>query len=127
MTTPDEREQRRLEYNRLNREKGGTLGPYAPPTVKTAITPEHVDSTDYLHISGMLSYPAWKRYASRRGYEWFQPFMEPQWVAWWIEVLKQSDDSPDLFPHGKWASIQYLQGKLAAIAAGERFSEESKP
>lgn len=28
---PDEREKKRLAYNKLNREKGGTLGPYAPP------------------------------------------------------------------------------------------------
>jgi hypothetical protein len=69
------------------------------------------------------TYKALDALASRRGWEWFQPCMEPAWVAWLIEILKQSDDDPVLFPHGKWATIQQLQGWIAAMAAGERHQE----
>jgi hypothetical protein len=78
--------------------------------------------SDSINMREMHSYPDWERFARRRNYEWFQPIMEPEWVAWWIEILKQSEDVPDLFPHGKWASIQRLQAKLSVVAAGERFA-----
>lgn len=78
--------------------------------------------SDSINMREMHSYPDWERYARRRDYEWFQPQMEPQWVAWWVEILKQSEDTPELFPHGKWASIQRLQAKLAVEAASERFA-----
>lgn len=68
------------------------------------------------------TYRCLEQLARRRGWEWFQPCTEPEWVCWLIEILKQSDDDPNLFPHGKWATIQNLQGLVAAAAAGERHS-----
>src|SRR5580700_170867 len=81
--------------------------------------------SDSIHMQGLLSWYALKAFGERRGYEWLQPYTEPQWVAWLIEILKQSDDDESLFPHGKWATIQHLQGKVAAMAAGERHSRET--
>lgn len=69
----------------------------------------------------LLSYATIEKFARMRGYEWYQPVMEPQWVAWLIEILKQSPDTPELFPHSKWATIQRLQNLIAVAAAGERF------
>lgn len=75
----------------------------------------------------LWSYEAIEKFARRRGYEWYQPVMEPQWVAWLIEILKQSEDIPELFPHGKWATIQRLQNLLCAAAAGDRFKSVQAP
>lgn len=83
--------------------------------------------SDSINMKELHSYHAFKAFAGRRGYGWFQEFTEPQWVAWFIEILKQSDDDPLLFPNGKWATIQHLQGKVAAMAAGERHSDEFVP
>lgn len=80
------------------------------------------EGSDAIHIGGMLSYRALEKFAYRRQWDWFQKWIEPQWLAWLIEILKQSDDDADLFPHGKWATIQILQGKVAVAAAGERHS-----
>ena len=77
-----------------------------------------------INIGAMGSYYAWKRFADSRGYEWFQAEMEPEWCAWLLQILKQSDDDPRLFPFGKWASLQHLEGKVAAMAAGERRTYE---
>jgi hypothetical protein len=82
--------------------------------------------SDFINMREMHSYPDWERFARRRNFEWFQPQMEPQWVCWWTEILKQSEDLPELFPHGKWASIQQLQGKVAVAAAEERFKLEMR-
>ena len=76
---------------------------------------------DLIHVGGLLSWSAIRNFGSIRGYEWIQAWMEPQWVAWLTEILKQSDDDPLLFPHGKWATIQHLQDKVAAMAASQRF------
>lgn len=83
--------------------------------------------SDSINMKDLLSWHALKSFANSRGYEWFQVWTEPQWVAWLIEILKQSDDDPLLFPHGKWATIQHLQGKVAAMAAGERFTTMREP
>lgn len=76
--------------------------------------------SDAINMKELLSWHALKAFAVRRDYEWLQELTEPQWVCWLTEILKQSDDDEQLFPHGKWATIQHLQGKVAAIAAGER-------
>jgi len=83
--------------------------------------------SDSINMQELFSWHALKAFAQRRDWEWFQPWTEPQWVAWLIEILKQSDDDPLLFPHGKWATIQHLQGKVAAMAAGERYRQETEP
>jgi hypothetical protein len=76
---------------------------------------------DHIYIGDMHSFHAWAAFAERRGWdEWFHSWIASEWLCWFIEVLKQSDDDPTLFPHGKWASIQVLQGEVAAAAAGFR-------
>ena len=82
---------------------------------------------DLIHIGEMLSYPDWERLANQRDWgEWFHKWISPEWLAWFIAILKQSDDDPEIFTHGKWASIQVLEGKLCAAAAGERFSVRAR-
>jgi hypothetical protein len=79
--------------------------------------------SDSIYIGDMHGWSALRDFAERRGYAWFSKYIEPEWLAWFIEVLKQSDDDDWLFPHGKWATIQHLQGKVAAMAAGERYQK----
>jgi hypothetical protein len=43
-------------------------------------------------------------------------WMEPEDAAWLLVLLKMSPDTEQLFPHGKWASIQYLEGLVEAEA-----------
>lgn len=76
--------------------------------------------SDSIYIGDTHNWRAFAAFAERRGYGWFHEYIEPEWLAWFVEILKQSDDDPTLFPHGKWATVQYLQGKVAAMAAGER-------
>ncbi len=75
----------------------------------------------HIYIGDLLSFRTFQAFAERRGWdEWFRPYIEPQWLCWFIEIMKQSDDDPALFPHGKWATIQVLENKVAAMAAGLR-------
>ena len=81
--------------------------------------------SDSISLKQRLSPDAWhalEGFAGRRDYEWFQPVIEPQWAAWLIEILKQCDDNEALFPRGKWATIQVIQGIVAARASAERFT-----
>ena len=51
-------------------------------------------------------------------------FMEPEQAAWLWFRLRKHDDTDEMFPRGKWASIQYLealideQAEVAEIADG---------
>ena len=74
-----------------------------------------------IHIGGILSFRAFQRFAEDRGYdEWFRPWIEPQWLGWFIALLKECDeDNVSLFPHGKWATIQVMQDYLAEAARAE--------
>ena len=73
-----------------------------------------------VHIGGMLSFRALQRFAEDRGYdEWFHAWIEPQWLAWLIALLKECWDIPELFPHGKWATIQHMEALLIEAARAE--------
>lgn len=75
---------------------------------------------DLIHIADMLSFRAFERFAEERGYEeWFRGWIQPQWLAWFIALLKECEDDPKLFLHGKWATIQALEGHLAEAARVE--------
>lgn len=64
-------------------------------------------------------------------------WMEPEQAAWLLALLKMSPDTPDLFPNGKWASIQQLettveheagccvQGSFVPVADGEEEAESN--
>jgi len=40
----------------------------------------------------------------------------PERMAWIVRVLRLLDDRPEWFPAGKWATIQYIEGQLSALA-----------
>ena len=46
--------------------------------------------------------------------EWadLHTWMEPEQLAWLTCKLKHVEDSETVFPHGKWTTIQYLEGLL---------------
>jgi len=80
---------------------------------------EHVQS-DLVHIGSMLSFQALQRFAEDRDYEeWFHSWIEPHWLAWLIALLKECYDTPELFPHGKWATIQHMEALLSEAARAE--------
>jgi hypothetical protein len=75
---------------------------------------------DLIHIGDMLSWQAFERWAEKRGYEeWLRRWIEPQWLAWLIVILEEAPDEPELFQHGKWATIQVLKAKLIKAAQQE--------
>lgn len=42
----------------------------------------------------------------------FNNYIEPRDLALFVEILKHVQDDPNVFIHGKWAMIQFLQAKL---------------
>ena len=70
---------------------------------------------------------AFEQYAERYYYNdsWLKSFMEPQWFAWLIELLKAEPDAEELFPNGKWATIQRMQ-ELLAVAIKEETSTRAE-
>jgi hypothetical protein len=53
------------------------------------------------------TWDALEKYAEKHDYcEWFRRYTQPQWAAWLIFLLKAEPDLKELFPHGKWATIQ---------------------
>ena len=69
-----------------------------------------------IHIGSMLSFRAFERWAEEKQYEWFRSWIQPEWAAWLRFLLAEEPDSPELFPHGKWAAIQRLDQLLAEAA-----------
>lgn len=47
--------------------------------------------------------------SSRHGWPEFNRWIDPERLLLLIERLKRTRDSEDVFPHGKWATIQRLQ------------------
>lgn len=71
--------------------------------------------SDYCDMGKLLpaTRDALEVYASERNYgEWLRSkgFMQPEWLAWLTFLLQAEPDTEELFPHGKWATIQQLQG-----------------
>lgn len=78
--------------------------------------------SDFIDLNQLLppTKYALEQYGFRCGYdEWLRSFMEPQWFAWLVELLKVEPDSEDLFPSGKWATIQRLQQMVEDAAKKE--------
>ncbi len=40
----------------------------------------------------------------------------PDRMAWIVLVLRRLDDTPERFPHGKWATIQSIESQLEQCA-----------
>ena len=41
----------------------------------------------------------------------------PEWMAWFVHLLKHVPDSSEVFPHGKWATIQSIEEQINQCAA----------
>lgn len=42
--------------------------------------------------------------------------VDMQAMAWLAKVLRYVDDDPKIFPHGKWATIQRIEGQVEEAA-----------
>jgi hypothetical protein len=85
-------------------------------------TPQEVQS-GMIHIGSMLSFRAFERWGEEHGYEeWLRSWIQPQWAAWLVFLLQAEPDTPELFPHGKWATIQRLQ-ELVLLAAAQELKD----
>jgi hypothetical protein len=65
---------------------------------------------------------ALEEYSQKWGYEeWLaaRSWVESQWFAWLVALLKAEPDTHDLFPKGKWATIQEMEGVLQESARAE--------
>ena len=40
----------------------------------------------------------------------------PEFWAWMYFELRESEDRPEWFPRGKWATLQFLEAKLSEAA-----------
>jgi hypothetical protein len=45
-------------------------------------------------------------------YDHFSQFPSVERAAWIVRVLRRMEDTPRLFPHGKWATIQAIEDQL---------------
>jgi hypothetical protein len=41
----------------------------------------------------------------------------PEPIAWLWFVLREMPDTPERFPHGKWATLQHIESQLRECAA----------
>lgn len=73
--------------------------------------------TDMVHLGSLLSFRALERYGETHGYdEWLKSWTMCKEAAWLVYLLRQEADTMELFPHGKWATIQAIQNLLDAAA-----------
>lgn len=47
----------------------------------------------------------------------FTPCEQPERMAWVVLVLRKMRDEAHVFPRGKWATIQAIEGQLEQAAA----------
>jgi len=54
---------------------------------------------------------------------------QPERMAWIVLLLRKLPDTEAIFPHGKWATIQAIEGQLDTAARDyiEAMPEEPKP
>lgn len=70
---------------------------------------------DAIHLGPSAeTYIALSEYMFRKGIcaEFEAPWVLPENLALFIEVAKRWPDDASIFPKGKWAMIQYLEGLL---------------
>ena len=46
----------------------------------------------------------------------FNRIEQPERMAWILLILKKLPDKESIFPHGKWATIQSIEGQLDEAA-----------
>lgn len=68
------------------------------------------ERNDFIHLDVLPStYRALEELASRQGWRDLSKYVEPGEMLLLIERLKKATDTEQIFPHGKWATIQRLQ------------------
>jgi hypothetical protein len=40
-------------------------------------------------------------------------WLAPEWASFLYFALEAEDDAPEYFPHGKWATLQYIHARIA--------------
>ena len=48
-------------------------------------------------------------------------WLPPEWASYLYFALEAEDDAPELFPHGKWATLQHLHALI--LEAQKRVEE----
>jgi hypothetical protein len=61
-----------------------------------------------IHLKPVLSFDALVDLSERMDWAPLYAWVEPDTLAWLVCKLKHVPDTPDVFPHGKWALIQHL-------------------
>lgn len=75
---------------------------------------------DIVFIGDLLSFRYLEDWAFSHGYdEWLHQWIEPHWLAWLVVLLKEMPDDPNVFVHGKWATIQRIETKLLEAVKDE--------
>ena len=69
------------------------------------------------------TYSALENLSDERQWAEIHEWMEPEWVAWLAVRLEWVDDSIDIFPRGKWATIQQLQDLVRKAAREDSLPE----
>ena len=68
---------------------------------------------ELVNLGGMFSFKLFESWAFDNGYdEWLRSWIQPQWMAWLIYLLKELPDDSEFFLHGKWATIQRMEELL---------------
>jgi hypothetical protein len=65
---------------------------------------------------------ALEQYSDAHDYtEWLgdRGCIDGPWFAWLIALLKEEVDTPELFPKGKWATLQRMEDLLVVAAKEE--------
>jgi hypothetical protein len=69
----------------------------------------------YFGALSELTRRALRAYSDQHGFdEWLEErhWIDARWAAWLIALLKAEADDPELFPKGKWATIQRMEELL---------------
>lgn len=70
----------------------------------------------YIGALSPMTYDALDALGAERNWSPLFKWIEPETCAWLVERLKHVPDSPDVFPNGKWATIQRLEEMLTEHA-----------
>lgn len=72
------------------------------------------------------TYHAMQQLSEARGWAPVFEYMESEAVAWLTFLLSEVPDDEDIFPRGKWATIQRLHGMVSVAAKKQLLAERAK-
>lgn len=78
-----------------------------------------------VHLKSMLSYATWEKLCASRAWMELYPWLSIENAAMLWFRLRALDDTPENFPHGKWASIQQLD-ELITTAIKQKEKPDAK-